>query len=416
MGYQYSFIGVSTMAFTDTAVRNAKPKSKPYKLADAGGMYLLVQPSGAKYWRWKYRCAGREKLLAIGVYPTTRLADARTARDAARRQLKEGIDPSAARKAAKAEARFRGENTFEGLAREWHGRMVDAWAPSHAGAVLASLEENIFPDLGHRPIAEITASELLATLRKMERREALEQARKVKQRCGMIFRYAIASGLAKRDPSQDLRGALRTRKVSHYPAIAFADLPAFLDAIDQSGATLQTRLAIDALLYCFVRTNELRGARWHEFDFEGAIWRIRAERMKMAEQHIVPLSRQALAVFKQLRELNGIGPLVLPNQAEHGKPMSENTILYAIHDAGYKGRMCGHGFRHLASTTLNEAGFRPDVIERQLAHSDGNKVRAAYNHAQHLAERKRLMQAWADMVDAARDGAAVIPGRFGKAA
>ncbi|HXX82883.1 MAG TPA: tyrosine-type recombinase/integrase [Casimicrobiaceae bacterium] len=404
------------MALTDTAVRNAKPKIRPYKLADGDGMYLLVQPSGAKYWRWKYRYAGREKLLALGVYPITRLADARTARDAARRQLKDDIDPGAARKAKKAEARLRGKNTFEAIAREWHGKMVDVWSPSHAGAVMASLEENIFPDLGRQPIAEITAPELLVTLRKMERREALEQARKVKQRCGMIFRYAVASGLAERDPSQDLRGALKTRKASHYPAIPFAELPAFIDAIDQSGATQQTRLAIDALLYCFVRTNELRGARWDELDFKDAVWRIPAARMKMAEQHLVPLSRQTLAVFKQLRELNGRGPLVFPNQADHSKPMSENTVLYAIHDAGYKGRMCGHGFRHLASTTLNEAGFRSDVIERQLAHSDGNKVRAAYNHAQHLPERKRMMQAWADMVDAARDGATVIPGRFGKAA
>jgi integrase len=232
----------------------------------------------------------------------------------------------------------------------------------------------------------------------------------------MIFRYAIASGLAERDPSQDLRGALKTRKPSHYPAIPFAELPAFLDAIDQSGATQQTRLAIDALLYCFVRTNELRGACWDELDFEDAMWRIPAERMKMAEQHLVPLSRQAFAVFKQLRGLNGSGPLVFPNQVDHSNPMSENTILYAIHDAGYKGRMCGHGFRHLASTTLNEAGFRSDVIERQLGHSDHNKVRAAYNHAQHLPERKRMMQAWADMIDATRDGATVIPGRFGRAA
>jgi len=404
------------VALSDVAVRNAKPKRKAYKVSDAGGLYLFVQPSGAKYWRWKYRYAGREKLLAIGVYPTVKLAEARTRRDNARKALLDGTDPGAARKADRLAARVRSENTFGAIAREWHGKMADAWSASHSAKVLASLTENVFPDLGQRPIAEITPPELLSTLRKMEKRDALEQARKVKQRCAMIFRYAIATGRAQRDPSQDLRGALKTRKTVHYPSIPFAELPGFLDAIDQSGATLQTRLAIDLLLYCFVRTNELRGARWKEMDLDAATWRIPAERMKMGEQHIVPLSRQAVAVFKQLRGLNGVGPLVFRNQVDHDRPMSENTILFAIHDAGFKGRMCGHGFRHLASTTLNEAGFATDVIERQLARSDGNKVRAAYNQAQYLAERKRMMQAWADMVDAARDGATVIPGRFSKAA
>jgi integrase len=402
------------VALTDVAVRNAKPKNKAYKVSDAGGLYLFVQPSGAKYWRWKYRYAGREKLLAIGVYPAVKLADGRTRRDAARKKLLDGIDPGAVRKADKLAARVSGENTFTAVACEWHSKMANSWSTSHSDKVLASLADNVFPDLGQRPIAEITSPELLATLRKIEKRDALEQARKVKQRCAMIFRYAIATGRAQRDPSQDLRGALKTRKTVHYPSIPFAELPGFLDAIDQSGATSQTRLAIDLLLYCFVRTNELRGARWEEIDLDAAIWRIPAERMKMAEQHIVPLSGQAVGVFKQLRELNAGGPLVFPNQVDHGRPMSENTILYAIHDAGYKGRMCGHGFRHLASTTLNEAGFTADVIERQLAHSDGNKVRAAYNRAQYLAERKRMMQAWADMVDAARDGAAVTPKRLSK--
>jgi integrase len=404
------------MALTDAAIRNAKAKARAYKLFDSAGMYLYVQTTGAKYWRWKYRYAGREKVLAIGTYPLTKLAEARDARDHARKELLAGNDPSAARKAARLTLRLRGQNTLEAVAREWHGKMRGAWSASHATKVLGSLEDNIFPALGQRPVGEITAPELLATLRKVEDREALEQARKIKQRCGMIFRYAIATGRAERDPSQDLRGALKTRKATHYPTIPFSELPGFLDAIDQSGATQQTRLAIDALLYCFVRTNELRGARWDEFDFDHAIWRIPAERMKMAQQHVVPMSRQALAVFKELHELNGKRGFVFPNQADPRKPMSENTILYAIHDAGYKGRMCGHGFRHLASTTLNEAGFRPDVIERQLAHSDTNKVRAAYNHAQHLPERRRMMQAWADLVDAARDGATVIPGRFGKAA
>ena len=404
------------MTLTDTAVRNAKPKSKPYKLADAGGMYVLVTPSGAKYWRWKYRFAGREKVLAIGVYPITKLVDARVVRDTARRHLTEGVDPSAARKARRVAARVRGKNTFEAVAREWHGKMVHAWSPGHANKVLASLADNVFRELGSRPIDEITPPELLATLRKIERRNALEQARKVKQRCGMIFRYAVAIGRAERDPSQDLRGALKTRKVRHYPSIPFSDLPSLLDAIDQSGAALQTRLAIEGLLYCFVRTNELRGARWDEFDLDAATWRIPPERMKMAEQHIVPLSRQALAVFKQLRKINGAGSLLFPNQVDHSRPMSENTILFAIHDAGFKGRMCGHGFRHLASTTLNEAGWSPDVIERQLSHSDTNQVRRAYNAAQYLPDRRRMMQAWADLVDAARDGATVIPGRFGKAA
>ena len=409
------------MALTDLRIRNAKPQERPYKLFDERGLYLLVSRTGAKLWRLKYRFGGKEKTLALGIYPETPLATksakdgtakvkgARELRDDARRVLYDGVDPSAAKKQRVREQRIRNENTFETIAREWHGKRFERWTPSHAKQVLESLEKNAFPDLGSRPIAEIKPPELLDVLRKIERRGAYEVASRVKQRCRQVFQYAIATGRAESDPSRDLDGALATPPHRNYAALAESELPEFLRKLGVYDGHVQTRLALRFLVLTFVRTGELRGAEWTEIDEKAAEWRIPKERMKMREEHIVPLSKQALAVLTELRALNGHRRYVFTNLANPEKCMSENTILFALYRMGYHGRATGHGFRATASTILNEYGVKPDVIERQLAHAERNKVRAAYNRAQYLSERRRMMQRWADYLGAVATGAKVLP-------
>jgi integrase len=405
------------MPLSDTAVRNAKPKHAPYKLADGEGMYLLVQPSGAKYWRLKYRYAGKEKVLALGVYPDVTLRAARDKRADARRKLLNDADPSEARKADKRAARLRTENTFEAIAREWWELKKSSWSEAHAGAVKTRLEKLLFPTLGSRPIAEIDAPELLDTLRAIERRDALELASKTRIVAGMVFRYAIQTGRAKTDPARDLRGALKTRETQHYAKLSDDDLPEFLRKLDAYDGNTVTKLAIKLLALTFVRTGELRGARWGEFDVQKGEWRIPAERMKTRAEHLVPLSRQALEVLEQLKPITGGREHLFPNEHKPREVMSENTILFALYRMGYRGRATGHGFRATASTILNEQGFKADVIERQLAHREQNKVRAAYHRSQYLQERRRMMQHWADYLQARRETIdKVISGRFGVAA
>lgn len=403
---------------TAVALKNSKPASKPYKLADGQGMYLLVTPSGSRYWRLKYRVAGREKVLALGVFPDVPLAEARERREEARRMLRDGKDPSAQKQAAKRARKQAAGTTFRAIAQEWLKKQRNVWDPGHADQVETSLENNVFPDLGDKPIAEIGAPELLAVLHKIEARGAHEMRQRAQQRTSAVFRYGIAKGYCSRDPARDLRGAFTPVKVRHYAALGAKDLPAFLKKLAAYDGEFEgekvTRLALQLLLLTFVRTGELRAADWSEFDLDAAEWRIPAERMKMREPHIVPLSKQALAVLKQLKELTGDGDLVFPQARKPEQPMSENTILYALYRMGYRSRATGHGFRSTASTILNELGFPPDVIERQLAHMERNKVRAAYNRAQYLPERRRMMQAWADLLDqyAAQDRK-VVAGRFG---
>jgi len=388
------------MPLTDTAVKNAKPKSQSYKLADGEGMYLLVHPRGAKYWRLKYRHAGKEKLLALGVYPEIKLQAARKRRMQARELIALGADPGAERKGEKRAARLLAKNTFEAIALEWHENQRGNWSKAHTGAVMTRLKRELFPALGPRPVAEIDASELLDVLRGIERRDALEVVAKCRVIAGQVFRYAVASGRAKHDPSRDLKGALRTREKQHYARLSEADLPEFLAKLDGYDGNTLTKLALKLLVLTFVRTGELRAAKWCEFDFDKREWRIPAERMKSRAEHLVPLSTQALAALKQLQEITGGREHVFPNEHHPLKPMSENTILFALYRMGYRGRATGHGFRATASTILNEQGWDADVIERQLAHKEANKVRAAYHHSEYLAERKKLMQAWADFLDA----------------
>jgi integrase len=387
------------MSLSDAKVRNAKPRQKPYKIADGEGLFLYVTPSGGKYWRFKYFFGGKEKLLALGVYPEITLADARERRTQARRTLALGQDPGEAKKEAKRLATFKSANTFDAIAREWFENRKAGWAPSSARTMLDRLERHAFPKLGPRPIADITAPEVLAMLRAVEARGTVHTARRVMQLCGQVFMYAIATGRAERNPVPDLRGAIGTTVVKHRPYLHAAELPEFLRKLTSYDGDLLTRLALRLLLLTFVRTIELRGATWTEIDLDKAEWRISAQRMKMNELHIVPLSRQAVAVLRELENLTGTQQYIFPNQNTPGKFMSENTMLYALYRMGYHSRATGHGFRSTASTILNEHGFRADVIERQLAHSERNSVRAAYNHAQYLAERREMMQWWADYLD-----------------
>jgi integrase len=387
------------ISLSDAKVRNAKPRTKPYKIADGEGLFLLIAPTGSKYWRLKYFFAGKEKLLALGVYPEVNLADARDRRSQARKVLAAGQDPALVKKEAKRLAISKSENAFEVVAREWFEKRKHEWAPSSARVTLARLEQHILPKLGQRPIADITPPEVLSMLRVVEARGTLETARRLMQICAKIFMYAIATGRAERNPVPDLRGALKFPVTKHHTFLKASELPQYLKKLEAYDGNVQTMLALRLLLLTFVRTNELRGAQWTEIDWDKAQWRIPAERMKMKELHIVPLSKQAIALLRELQRHSGNREHLFPNQHNPSKIMSENTMLYALYRMGYHSRTTGHGFRSTASTILNEHDFRADVIERQLAHSERNSVRAAYNHAQYLPERRKMMQWWADYLD-----------------
>jgi integrase len=386
-------------SLSDAKARNAKPRPKPYKIADGEGLFLLITPAGGKYWRLKYFYGGKEKLLALGVYPEVTLAEARERRIQARKVLAGGNDPAEAKKQARRLATIKSGNSFETVAREWFEKRKHEWASSSARTMLARLERHLFPKLGQRPIADITPLEILEVLRVIENRGTLETARRMMQSCGKIFMYAIATGRAERNPVPDLRGALKTPVVTHYAFLKATELANYLEKLDDYDGSVLTKLALRLLLLTFVRTSELRGAEWTEIDWKKAEWRIPSERMKMKELHIVPLSRQAIAVLRELQKLTGDRQYIFPNQHNPSAYMSENTMLYALYRMGYHSRTTGHGFRSTASTILNENGFRADVIERQLAHSERNAVRAAYNHAQYLPERREMMQWWADYLD-----------------
>lgn len=399
------------MPLSNLTAKGAKPRAKPYKLADGQGMYLEVAPTGSKYWRMKYRFGGKEKRLAIGVYPEVSLADARDKRDAARKQLAQGIDPSAAKQLAKHAINLAVENSFEAVAREWFEKRSPTWVESHSTKILRRFERDIFPWLGRRPIKEVSAPELLAALRRVENRGALETAHRALQDCGQVFRYAISTGRAERDPAADLRGALPPAKETHHASVTDPKaVGSLLRAISGYEGTLTTKCALRLSPLVFVRPGELRKAEWTEFDLDNAEWRIKPERMKMRVQHIVPLSSQAVAVLRELHALTGGSRYVFPGARSNGRPMSENTVNAALRRLGYsKDEMTGHGFRSMASTLLNEQGWNRDAIERQLAHAERDNVRAAYNYAEHLPERRKMMQAWADHLDELARGADVIP-------
>jgi integrase len=384
-------------------VRDAKPREKPYKLFDERGLYLLVTPSADQHrgrlWRFRYRHNGGEKLLALGTYPDVSLKRAREKRDEARRLLAEGVDPNVQRKTERAAQ----TETFEAIGREWQTHRAKTTAAITQQKATWLLEQ-IFAEIGGRPIREVAAPELLAALRKIEARGHHESAHRAKQKCGQVFRYAIATGRAERDISADLRGALVPVVAKNHAALTDpAEIGALLRAIDSYEGQPVTAAALKLAPLVFVRPGELRGARWVELDLDAGDWRIPGERMKTGEQHIVPLSRQAVVILRDLQALTGRGEYVFPSLLSATRPMSNNTVNTALRRLGYaKDQMTGHGFRAMASTLLNEQGFPPDVIELQLAHVERNKVRAAYNRAQRLAERRGMMQSWADYVDQLR--------------
>ena len=400
------------MPLSDVAARSAKPTEKTYRLFDSGGLYLEISPNGGKWWRWKYRCNGKEKRISLGVYPETSLKAAREKRDESRRLLASGIDPSHLRKAQRFSS---GQaNSFEALSREWHSNFKSEWDPDHATRILRRLEENIFPWLGNRPISDVRAPELLTVLRRIQDRGALESAHRILQYCGRVFRYAIVTGRAERDVSADLKGALPRPQGKHLATIVDPlEIGELLRRIDQYEGQFVTKCALKLIPLLFVRAGEFRKAKWEEFDLEQAEWRIPAARMKMKDKHVVPLAGQALSILRELEPLtnrvspihSGFRPYVFPGSVSRERPMSENTILYALRRIGYaKGEMTGHGFRSMASTRLHELGWKHEAIERQLAHSEPNTVSAAYNFAEHLTERRKMMQAWADYLDDLRNG------------
>ena len=400
------------MPLSDTAARQAKFTGKQQKLSDEKGLFLLITSSG-KYWRLKFRFGGKEKVLALGVYPEVSLKEARVKREEARRLLADGIDPSLARKQSKVASRLASENSFEVIAREWHQSQLARWSPIHAQRVIESLEADAFPDLGLVPVAELTAPIMLDALRKIEARGATETAGRVLQRISSVMRYAIQTGRVSYNPAQDLKGALRATKQEHRPALPRAELPEFYRRLAAEPLNPATRLAIHLLMLTMTRPGEVRFARWDEFDMARAEWRIPAERMKMRVPHIVPLSRQALAVLKELRQISGHCELLFPSERKLTNPISENTLSYAMGRMGYKGIATPHGFRALASTILNEEGFDPDVIERQLAHAERNKVRAAYHRAEYLDDRRKLLQWLADFYES-QQGSNVRPVNFNR--
>lgn len=402
------------MALTDITVKHAKPRDKAYKLADMKGMYLLINPNGAKYWRLKYRYAGKEKALALGVYPEVSLAEARDAALKAKAQLRNDEDPGMTRKLQKRERLLIAENHFEAIAMEWWVHQKGRWTDQHAERVLQSLKQDVFPYLGHRPITEIQPPDVLETIRKVESRDALDVASRVLQRCSAIFRYAVQTGRAQVNPASELKGVLKTRKVQHRAAVTRAELPALLRAVSSYQGHIITRLALKFLILTFVRPGELRGARWSEFDLEARVWRIPGERMKMNTEHLVPLSRQVIALLEELCPVSGHYDLLFPGERSRAKPISENTLTYALYRLGYKSRATAHGFRTTASSILNEEGFNPDAIERQLSHLERNQVRGAYTqHAEYLKDRATMMQWWADYLDQVETGSNVVPARFG---
>jgi len=398
------------MPLSDTAVRTAKPADKPYKLPDEKGLFLLVHPNGSKYWRQKYRFGGKEKLLSLGVYPDTGLKDARQRRDAARKLLADGVDPGEHRKAAKAVKVERAANSFEVIGREWFEKNRETWAPSHADKIIKRLENDVFPWLGGKAIAEITAPDVLAVLRRIEGRGTLDTAHRAGGNCSQIFRYAIATGRAVRDPVPDLRGALPPARGGNFAAITEpAKVAELLRAIDAFSGTFVVRAALLLSPLLFVRPGELRRAEWADFDLDKAEWGYFVTKTK--SDHLVPLASQAVAILKELHALTGHGRYVFPGR-DPQKAMSEAAVNAALRRMGYdtKTEITGHGFRAMARTILHEELHqKPEVIEHQLAHKVPDALGTAYNRTKFLKERKAMMQLWADYLDKLKAGAVIIP-------
>lgn len=394
------------MSQTDTAIKKAKPAAKPVKLSDGKGLYLLISPAGSKLWRWKYRVLGKEKVMSLGSYPDVSLAQAREGLDKARKVLAAGSDPMAIRKADKVATRAATENSFESVARLWWAHWKPGRSEQHAGQVMRRLEADVFPHIGARPVAEVQAPELVAMLKAIAGRGVNDLAKRALQTSGQVFRYAIAHGFAKRNPATDIKpgDVLASRQKQNMARIDGKELPELMRHIDAYQGTPVTRMAMKLMSMTFVRTTELIGARWSEFDLDSMRWDIPASRTKMKTPHIVPLSTQAVSVLKTLHLVTGHSPMLFPGERDHEKSMSNNTILKALERMGYKGRMTGHGFRGVASTLLHEMGFDHAHIELQLAHQERDEVSAAYNHATYLKQRAKMMQDWGDHLETCTSG------------
>jgi integrase len=399
------------MALTDTAIRTAKPRNKPYKMADEKGMFLYVTPSGGKLWRLKYRFDGKEKLLSLGAYPDVSLKDARASRDEARKLHANSIDPSENRKVQKTARVERAANSFEVIAREWYSKYRPGWSESHADRTIRRLENDVFPWVGGRPIAEISAPEILTLLRRIEGRGTLDTAHRAQQNCSQVFRYAIATGRALRDPTPDLRGALPPAKGGHFAAIIEPpEVGALLRAIDAFKGTFVVQCALKLAPMLFVRPGELRQARWREFDLDKAEWKYWVTKTK--NDHIVPLASQAVNILRELLPLTGHTEFVFPGARSNGRTMSDAAVNAALRRMGYdtKNEMTGHGFRAMARTILHqEIGIAPEIIEHQLAHRVPDSLGTAYNRTKFIKERRLMMQQWADYLDKLKAGAEVIP-------
>lgn len=415
------------MALTDTKVRSAKPQEKEYTLVDGDGMFLLIHPNGSKYWRFRFRFGGKQHLMAFGVYPETSLADARQKREEARKLVAAGIDPREHKRAVK-EEQTKEAITFESVARDWHATNKK-WSEDHSRRVLKSLEDNLFPAIGKRSIEELKTRDLLAPIKVIEATGRLEIASRLQQRTTAIMRYAVQSGLIDYNPAQEMAGAVASSNRVHRPALELKRLPELLRRIDGYTGRPLTRLAVELTLLIFIRSSELRFARWSEIDFETAMWTIPAEReaiegvkhsqrgSKMRTPHLVPLSRQALDILKQVHKFSGNRDFVFVGDHNPRKPMSENTVNKALRVMGYdtKVEVCGHGFRTMACSSLIESGlWSRDAVERQMSHMERNSVRAAYIHkAEHLDERRLMLQWWADFLDVNREKW-ISPFEFGK--
>lgn len=379
------------MPLNDMQIRRAKPEAKAYTLGDGQGLSLLIEPNGSKSWRFRYRFAGKPKMISLGVYPTITLADARSRRDDARKLVAEGKNPSEVRKEQKIALQTESESAFEKIATEWHQMKSTKWSVGYASDIMEAFQNDIFPYVGTRPIGEIKPLELLSVLRKIEKRGALEKMRKVRQRCSEVFRYAIATGRAEFNPAADLSSALEVHQSNHFPFLKADEIPDFLRALESYTGSRLVQIATKLLMITGVRTIELRAALWSEFDLDNAIWEIPAERMKMRRAHLVPLSTQALDLLNELKIMTGNYRYVFPGRNDPNKPMSEASINQLIKRIGFGGKITGHGFRHTFSTILHEDGFKTEYIELQLAHVDKNSIRGTYNHAIYLDKRYVMM-------------------------
>ncbi|MCW9488680.1 tyrosine-type recombinase/integrase [Klebsiella michiganensis] len=404
------------MKLTARQVDTSRPKDKPYKLSDGGGLYLLVNPNGSRYWRLKYRIAGKEKLLALGVYPDITLAEARQKRADAKKVLAAGGDPGQEKQEEKQAKEQAVANSFERLAMEWHSHKSTSWSEGYAEHLLMYLKKDIFPFIGQKAITDISQVEMLNVLRKMEQRGVLDKLKKTRQACRQIFTYAIITGRAEHNPVSDLAGALKSPKQQHYPHLLVDQIPDFLRALSEYSGSTITRNATRLLMLTGLRTIELRASEWVDIDFDKGVWNIPVERMKMRRPHLVPLSIQVRELLEEIHQLTGRGKYVFPGRNDAGKPMSEASINQVIKRIGYDGKATGHGFRHTMSTILHEQGYNTAWIETQLAHVDKNSIRGTYNHAQYLDGRREMLQWYADYMAALENGENVVHGSFGKRA